>query len=338
MPIPVAFIAIAAGTAALGIGKSVKAGKDQKEANKTNETAETVVKRAKKAAEKSRKGSGEAITSLGNKKINVLNDSLMPFVETFEKIHNVELNESAGLNELQNFKIDKQFFNELKEMGAMASSIVSGAAGGAVLGAITAFGAYGAAMTFGACATTGTLISTLSGAALSNATLAFLGGGALSVGGLGVAGGTAVLGGLVAGPALAVMGFVVGAKASANKEKAYENLANARAFEEEIETVRVLCKGIRMRANMFERLLIKLDVILSPLVYNLQNIVEISGTDYSKYTEEQKNVVAACLSTAVAMKAVLDTPILTEEGNLTEESNNIAEPVQKVLDANPIGE
>ena len=51
----------------------------------------------------------------------------------------------------------------------------------------------------------------------------------------------------VAGPALAVMGFVVGAKASANKEKAYANLANAHTFEEEMKTVKVLCKGIRMR-------------------------------------------------------------------------------------------
>ena len=39
MPIPFAFIAIAAGTAALGIGKSVKAGKDQKDAYRTNESA-----------------------------------------------------------------------------------------------------------------------------------------------------------------------------------------------------------------------------------------------------------------------------------------------------------
>ena len=99
--------------------------------------------------------------------------------------------------------------------------------------------------------------------------LAFLGGGALSVGGLGIAGGTMVLGGLVAGPALAVMGFVVGAKASANKDAAYSNLANARQFEEEVKTIQVLCKAIRMHANMFERLLIKLDAVFEPLTESL---------------------------------------------------------------------
>ena len=46
------------------------------------------------------------------------------------------------------------------------------------------------------CASTGTSIASLSGAAATNATLAFFGGGSLAAGGLGMAGGTAVLGGL----------------------------------------------------------------------------------------------------------------------------------------------
>ena len=62
------------------------------------------------------------------------------------------------------------------------------------------------ASTFAA-ASTGTAIATLSGAAATNATLAFFGGGSLAAGGLGMAGGTAVLGGLVAGPALCVIDY-----------------------------------------------------------------------------------------------------------------------------------
>ena len=75
-----------------------------------------------------------------------------------------------------------------------------------------AAGAFAAASTLGGTAvlgtaSTGTAIASLSGAAATNATLAFLGGGSLAAGGLGVAGGTMVLGGLVAGPALAVFGL-----------------------------------------------------------------------------------------------------------------------------------
>lgn len=333
MPIPFAFIAIGAGAAALGIGKGVKAGVDQKDANETNERAQDIVDSATKAAKKSRENSSKAIENLGRKKIWVLDNSVESFINLFEQLHNVELGESSGMDELKKFRIDKQSFGELKQMSAMASSILGGVAGGAAAGALAAIGAYGGAMTLGACATTGTAIATLSGAAATNATLAFLGGGALSIGGLGMAGGTMVLGGLVAGPALAVMGFVVGAKASANKDAAYSNLAKARKYEEEVKTVQVLCKAIRMRANMFERLLIKLDAIFEPLTESLAQIIQTSGTDFSKYSKDEKAVVAANLSLAKAIRAVLDTPILTEDGNLTEESQAIVAPVQSVIDS-----
>ena len=333
MPIPFLFIGIGAGAAALGVGKSIKAGKDQKEANETNEEAKYIIENATKLANSSRTESGKAVTDLGQQKIFILNNSMKPFIESFEKLHNVELTNSIGLDELQKFKIDKQSMKELKEMSTMASSLLGGAASGAALGAITAFGAYGGAMTFGACATTGTAIASLSGAAATNATLAFLGGGALSVGGLGIAGGTAVLGGLVAGPALAVMGFIVGAKASANKDAAYSNLAKAKEYREQMKMVRTLCSGIRMRATMFERLLIKLNTIFEPLIYSLDQIISENGTDYSIFTPDQKATVGACLSIAGAVKAVLDTPILTEDGQLTEESAAIMSPTQKVIDA-----
>ena len=331
MPIPFLFIGIGAGAAALGIGKTVKAGIDQKDANETNNRAQNLANQATQAANRSREASGKAVTDLGKQKIFVLDHSMKPFIESFEKLRNVELTNSIGMDELKNFKIDKQSLDELKEMSSMATSLLSGAASGAALGAITAFGAYGGAMAFGA-ASTRTAIATLSGAAATNATLAFLGGGSLAVGGLGMAGGTAVLGGLVAGPALAVMGFVLGAKASANRDAAYSNLAKAHEYEEEMKTVRTLCSGIRMRATMFERLILKLNAIFEPLVISLERTIAESGTDFSRYTPQQKATVAAGLSIAGAIKAVLDTPILSEDGKLTEESGQIFAPTQKVID------
>lgn len=333
MPIPFAFIAIGAGTSALGIGKTVKAGVDQKDANETNERAQRIINRAAEDAKTSRKNSGRAIEDLGRKKIWILDNSVESFIHLFEQLHNVELGESPGMDELKKFLIDKQAFGELKQMSTMATSIAGGVAGGAAAGALTAVGAYGGAMTFGSCATTGTAIASLSGVAAKNATLAYLGGGALKVGGLGMAGGIKVLGGLVAGPALAVMGFVVGAKASANKDIAYSNLAKAQKYQEEMKTVQVLCKAIRMRANMFERLLIKLDAIFEPLTESLAHIIQTSGTDFSLYTKEEKAVVAANLSLAKAIKAVLDTPILTEAGELTSESEALIAPIQNVINS-----
>ena len=330
MPIPLLFIGLGAGSAAVGVAKSVKAGVDQKDANETNERANRIVRVVTNETNQCRKNSGDAITSLGEKKIWILDKSIKPFVESFEKIHSIELTNSAGLDELNSIIIDKGSFEELKSMQNMATSILGGVAGGATMGAITAFGAYGAVSTFAA-ASTGTAIASLSGAAATNATLAFLGGGSLAAGGLGVAGGTAVLGGLVAGPALAVLGFVAGAKASANKDAAYSNLAKAKEFEEQMKTTKLVCQGIRLRANMFERLLIKLDTMFTPLIVSMNSIIEEHGNDYSLYPTDAKHVIAETLSVAGAIKAVLDTPILTEEGELTEESEQITEKIQNVL-------
>ena len=155
---------------------------------------------------------------------------------------------------------------------------------------MTAFGAYGAAGTL-ATASTGTAIASLSGAAATNATLAFFGGGSLAAGGLGMAGGTAVLGGLVAGPALAVLGFVVGAKASKNLDAANANWAKAKEFEEEMKTAADLCNGIRRRSAMFNRFLIRLQTIFDPLVYEMTQIIEQRVRTLEHFRMMKRNVL-----------------------------------------------
>jgi hypothetical protein len=236
MPLPLLGILIGAGAAALGIGKGIKAAVDNSDAKDVNERANRILDDAKGHLELYRESSKKALEALGGKKLYIMNNSLSRFFNVYEKLKNVRLEDSAGLNELGKFVLDKQSFESMREMGGFASSILGGMAGGAVGGTLAAFGAYSGVMAFGA-ASTGTAITALSGVAATNATLAFLGGGSLAVGGLGMAGGAAVLGGLVAGPALAIMGFVVGAKASANRDKAYSNLAEAKKTAEELDIV-----------------------------------------------------------------------------------------------------
>ena len=73
-----------------------------------------------------------------------------------------------------------------------AGEIAISTAKGAVAGVSTALGAWALVGTLGT-ASTGTAISTLSGAAASNAILAWLGGGSIAAGGGGIAAGTMVL-------------------------------------------------------------------------------------------------------------------------------------------------
>lgn len=146
----------------------------------------------------------------------------------------VEFLEKAKLKEreiLERFEISPQRLLGWKKASVNAVEVLGGLVSSATSGAATAASAYGLVGLL-ASASTGTAISALSGAAATNATLAWLGGGTLAAGGGGVAAGTVVIGGLVAGPAIMVMGFVAGWKA-AKVERQVEQYVSEMAVDEE---------------------------------------------------------------------------------------------------------
>lgn len=115
--------------------------------------------------------------------------------------------------------------------GKYARAAIAGTATGAAVAALGPSAAMAFATTFGTAAT-GTAISALSGAAATNAALAWLGGGAVVVGGGGMAAGSAILAlfgpvGLTIG---AVTAGVVGFK-TRNKNGKIADAANKKADE-----------------------------------------------------------------------------------------------------------
>ena len=110
---------------------------------------------------------------MGEEKLFVLNSTVAGFLDTFTKIKNVDFKESEGLEELSKLHIDESEFKEMRSMVNFSGSIAGGAALGTTSGALVAFGAYGSAQAL-ACASTGTAIASLSGAAATNATLVFM--------------------------------------------------------------------------------------------------------------------------------------------------------------------
>ncbi len=321
MPLPLLFIGIAAATGGLGVGKTIKAGVDSYSASNINKSANQIVEESTNYINAQRMACGDSLKQLGEEKVFILNNNMTEFLDTFTKIKNVDFRETEGLLELSKLKIDEQDFVELRELANFAISLAGGSVAGTAGGALAAFGAYGAAQAL-ACASTGTAIASLSGAAATNATLAFFGGGSLAAGGMGMAGGAAVLGGLVAGPALLVMGFVAGAAAKKSLEQAKTNQLEAIQLAEQLDTASKQCEAIRRRTYMFHNLLARLDSYFLPFVYKMEDIVKNEGDDYSKYSTDSKKCISSCVSIALSIKGVLDTQILTDDGLLTDESQN----------------
>ena len=330
MPVPILFIGVAAATGSLGVGKSIKAGIDASNASRINKDANEIVQGATEWINAQRAACGHSLQHLGEEKLYVLNSSMVQFLDAFTKIKNVDFRDSVGLDELKKFHMDEKEFEEMKTMVNFAGSVAGGAAAGTASGALVAFGAYGAAQAL-AVASTGTAIASLSGAAATNATLAFFGGGSLAAGGLGMAGGTAVLGGLVAGPALMVVGFVAGAAAKKNLEQAYTNRNEAIQIAEQLSAAALQCASIRRRTYMFYNLLARLDAYFVPLIYKMEDILKAEGEDYRNYTSGSKKAIASCASIAVTIKSVLDTPLLTDDGLLTVESETAVTSAEEKL-------
>lgn len=325
--VPVVIIVASCVAGTIGATASAKAGVNQSRASAMNENSTKRVEEAAYALDAVRVQCENSLEALGKEKIYVLNRDMTAFLNSFEKIKNVDFQNSLGLEELSKFAQDKIEFAELRQMTNYAASIAGSLGSGAVGGALAALGAYNAAGAL-ATASTGTAIASLHGAAATNATLAWFGGGSLASGGLGVAGGTAVLGGVVAGAAILVMGIILGATAGANLEH-----AKANAMESD-ETIQQFCVGIeqciaiRRRTDMFYTVLAKFDLLFSQMIDRMEKIIINEGTDYRQYSTESKRAIAEVAATAVTIKSIIDTPILTEDGALTDESEEILEDIR----------
>ena len=96
-------------------------------------------------------------------------------------------------------------------------------------------------------------------------------------------------------------------------------------------TASMQCETIRRRTYVFYNLLARLDSYFMPLIYKMGDIVKAEGNDYSCYSVESKKIIASCASVAVSIKTVLDTPLLTDDGLLTDASEGTATNIEGFL-------
>lgn len=331
MPLPL-LIGGAIFAGLFGAGSAINASSKNDEDRGINQEADDIIGKAKTRLETRRSKCNSALQKLGRQKLKVLNGNVTRFVDTFGKLKAVKLEQTEGIYEIQNVKFNKESLAELREMSNLVVSVSAFDGAGSALtgGALTAFGAYSATTAL-ATASTGTAIAGLSGVAATNATLAWLGGGSLAAGGLGVAGGTAVLGGLVAGPALLIMGLVANNRANENLDNARSRRAEARKVAEELETAGAMCEGIAERSDLFTDLLTKMNSRFGPLIDAMNVFIDTRGTSWGRFKKTEKGAIAACASLAQTIKTVLDTPILSRDGNLNPHSKTIAKQVIEVL-------
>ena len=323
MPIPFILGALAVSAGAYGIKKGINAKNNLNQAKKINDNAQELVSDTENLIESAREVTNNSIKELGKMKIKIMSGSLSNFVENFSRLKKVEFSDIVEIEELRGFNPDSQDFLEIKNSSFKAKELATGGLVGIGAGTLLAVGAFKAGTLIGV-ASTGTAISALSGAAATNATLAWLGGGALSIGGFGMAGGMAVLGGIVAGPALAIGGAFMAFKAEKSLNDAKSNMDQAVKFAQEGNDICKALEKIQSRSTQILNLLERLDKTMKNLVRDVKSIIDYCGTDWRKFNRVAKEKIGMTAQVAKIIKNVIDTPLLTEEGNLNDsETQNV---------------
>ena len=166
--------------------------------------------------------------------------------------------------------------------------------------------------------------------AATNATLAWLGGGSLAAGGMGMAGGVAVLGGIVAAPVLLVGGLLLASKAAKAKENARSNRIKAESAAEAMQSAESAARAIGRVADQTRRVLQKLRGHLIKDMLALKQIIRVSD-DYRTYDGGEKAVVARAATVAVTLKNIAETPLLEEDGSVTDAIGDTVRKANKFL-------
>lgn len=313
MPLPLILIGAAVVAGAWGVKKGVDAYSDFDEAKNINKSARDVYDKATSSLERRRDEVQAKLEELGRQRVSLYHGTLTPFVETFSRIKHVDF-DGLGIPDECRMDIETDIL-AIREITVRMSEAVGGGAGALGAGALAGLAAYGSVGVLGT-ASTGAAISGLSGVAATNATLAWLGGGSLATGGMGIAGGTAVLGSIVAAPVLLVGGLLLASKAEETKENARSNLTKARAAAESMRSAGSAVQAIGRMADQTRSVLQELCGHLDKDVVVLQHILR-GNDDYRTYDAGDKAVVARSAAVAVTLKHIAETPLLEEDGSVT---------------------
>lgn len=315
MPIPIILGAVAAGTALYGAYKGISGAIDHSNASDINNDARSMVDTANQKVEEQREATNTVLEDYGSRKLRAFNGVIAEFLETFNRLKNVEAIRTPELEKLNMGDFSTVSLEGLRSdyqlLKASGLGLGSGLGGGAAL----AFGAYNGTMLL-ATASTGTAISSLSGVAATNATLAWLGGGSLAAGGGGMALGTMVLGGIVAGPALAIFGHIIGNKGEEALNKARSNLEQARTIRDEAALMNGKLQAIQSVTSLANSTFSKISSQLRHAVRDLKGVIDTYGENYQMFSTESRETVFRSVKFAQLLKAMIDTPILDTDGNL----------------------
>ncbi|GAA6977382.1 hypothetical protein AOH396_07340 [Helicobacter pylori] len=168
------------------------------------------------------------------------------------------------------------------------------------------------------------------GLCVSSFTTGAMLGGGLTMGGLA---GMAVFGGLVAGPALAILGAM-------GTDEMEEKLEKAKAYHSQVEeavkkadAVIDNLRAVEKMAKSFTRQITKLDVLFFSLSQDAIATMKKHNYNHSLYIQEERDQLCVAVSTLMTLSAFLKVPIMDEHQKLQEKAKRALDIMKRQMDS-----
>ncbi|MDG6280802.1 chemotaxis protein [Glaesserella parasuis] len=307
MPLPF----ILAGAAAVAIGTGIKKGidgfKDNSAAKDITEAAESLYDTEKKLFDEQDAATNASLESLGQLQLSIGSD----FAE-FKRISELLLEKLAQHKEAKDLQINipKNELDKIEGIAFSAVAYLGQLAGGAAIGAGAAYAVYGGVMALAA-ASTGTPIAALSGAAAYKATMAAIGGGAISAGGFGMAGGAAILGGAVVAPIVLVAGLAFAKHSEKKLESARDYRTQVKNAVSSMKLGRHHLKETEEYSNKIYKELNRVYQIFGQYFQDLKNMDTLvrNGVDINTISSAIIKIVDNGYKVAAILTDIITTPL-----------------------------
>ncbi|EPZ92941.1 sortase [Helicobacter pylori] len=302
MPLPFILAGVALAAAGYGVKKGIDALDADCEADEFIKKAESLKEEEAKKAESAESDCKLAFARFGEKKLHVLSHSVSNFLDHFHRLNRSRIIiEGINMQDIQCQVSDAQkITNQLNASGMSEKSAIWGM-----------FAGYGGLFIY------------------SFTTGAMLGGG-LAASGLA---GMAVIGGLFAAPALAILGAFSATKMEKKRDDAKAYLSQVEAAVKKADVIVDNLQAVRKMVDLFTRQITKCDALFFSLSQDAIATMKKRNYDLSHYSQEERDQLCVATSTLMTLSAFLKAPIMDEHQKLNEKAQKALNLMRNQMNA-----
>ncbi|GAA7415319.1 glycine zipper family protein [Helicobacter pylori] len=311
MPLPFILGDIALAVAGYGVKKGIDAKDTNDKAKDLLKKAEELLEEAKKRVELAESGCKLAFARFGKKKLHVLSHTVSNFLDHFHQLKGHEfVISNIDMQNIQEQVLEALNIVNKYKMGLLDLANLGGV--GIAVGVLATYGAY----TGISAAAGGTVLSHIGGA------LAWMSGGAISLGGGLAAGSMALIGGVGAAPVIAILGALSAAKMEKKRDDAKAYYSQVEAAAKKADVMIDNLRSVEKMAKLFTRQIIKFEALFFSLSIDAIATMKKHHYDTSRYNQKEKDQLCVTVSTLSSLSAFLKVSIMDKHQKINEKAKN----------------